>query len=668
MTKSINTQASPESLFNYNGKFRPVPPVSEGLYSIAANPLKHVGGFLVNPSGTTENTAGLTYPEYTKLCIGGARDRMFFVGNSSGEGGTSRFAEANIPDLAWGVDMDERSVGSLAQPYRNIDSDFSLGSLDPSEVTAVIGGMYYHPATDDLHLGTYMYYDAGPVGEINHMVYNEASNLGTSSRTGPFLVQGPSGASYQNAGWWGGQIVELPPNWHNAFGGTHFIHNGAHIAVASRASIGPNFAVIDPANPTAPVNVAMNYRYTYDWSTSLAPLDLEGGGYATEQVWNHLSNVLGAFIIPGTDTLCYIGYNLDKRFDYRGNNIIVYHDYNDLGQLEGGFGPYYHDAYAQYYWLYDLNDLVKTIQDPVGYPEHSHYPYEHGYLDTVGNTTWDKRIIGAALNPYNNLVYLAVRRGAEPRYNYFVPSFEVMEFTSSTPLTLPSYWGFYGDSQTDGREPEVSAHSPPEAFQNIWEQSGFASPTSVIRDGQSGQSLANHRLRYQGDSFAGVPWIHVQESGNQNLTGQTTASEFGDTWEAFMREVYADHSTALISYETAYSFGREAEAFRDWTSYNVELRHRAAKLRGEGIKIYIVETDAYIQELEAQVGYAAIEEPSNPYHYNALGNFMVALAMFKAYQYDVNTLDFSTVIVDSNPTTDANLKAICVNIINTLEI
>ena len=169
----------------------------------------------------------------------GARPH-FASGYDSGEGGLSRFAEFEIPEIVAGTDMYARNLGARVQGYRNIDADFSLGSYATEEGTQTIGGMYYDPSTGRLHVGAYKYYDGDYNGQFNHYVYETASNL-AGTRTGPLLVSASDdGASNRSAGFWGGQIIPLPSKWHTAFGGTHLIQNGRRVAIASRASIGPD--------------------------------------------------------------------------------------------------------------------------------------------------------------------------------------------------------------------------------------------------------------------------------------------------------------------------------------------------------------------------------------------------------------------------------------------
>lgn len=226
-----------------------------------------------------------------------------------------------------------------------------------------------------------------------------------------------------------------------------------------------------------------------------------------------------------------------------------------------------------------------------------------------------------------------------------------------SPLTIPRYWGHYGDSQTAGREAEATAKNPKECFKRMWEAEGFSSilgNDTSTNAGVSGRSLAGTLTYLQGrPAFAGTAWIHIQESGDQNNDGQRTASEWGATFQQGWIDVETKHPGCFKSYETAHSFSpaRKAQAYRNWDAYNTELRSRVTTLAGLGIDVKIVETEYYIDFMIAALGYDTVCFPDsdiNAYHYQGIGNFTIALAMFKRFNYDVTTLDHSTINLNAS--------------------
>lgn len=198
-------------------------------------------------------------------------------------------------------------------------------------------------------------------------------------------------------------------------------------------------------------------------------------------------------------------------------------------------------------------------------------------------------------------------------------------------------WGFWGDSETD----DEAANSPK------W--TTMIAPTTVssyVNGGRSGSALTYLIDRYEAYSNNGeLTWVHFQESGNQNHTGQRTAQDFGDTFEEAVRSIATNSPNAVISYETAFSFGREAESYRNWDDYNDELRARIDDLEAEGITVILCDVDANIKALQTEIGDAreiwCQSDEGCAYHYKDLGNVMVALTIWASLGYTVGDLDLT---------------------------
>ncbi len=187
---------------------------------------------------------------------------------------------------------------------------------------------------------------------------------------------------------------------------------------------------------------------------------------------------------------------------------------------------------------------------------------------------------------------------------------------------LGTQWIALGDSETAGRA-TGSVTSPMIAFEAIYNATGSlgASPTVSI-NGVGGRPLRQTAYAYHGGtndqctastgdddtstglaSREGATWVHFQESGDQDHCGERTRKEFGDTFEALVRRIHTDSPNAVISTETAYSFEREATNYRDWTTYNDELKARVGKLAADGIVVRVADVDANVKRLVSQLGF-----------------------------------------------------------------
>lgn len=254
------------------------------------------------------------------------------------------------------------------------------------------------------------------------------------------------------------------------------------------------------------------------------------------------------------------------------------------------------------------------------------------------------------------------------------------------PIVLPLYAGFFGDSNTAGRASStLPAISPHQVFIDIYLASGgtaFAATPTI--NGASGRSLANTRIYLEGRTYAGNPWIHFEESGDQNADGQRTPLEYGATFEATCRSIYSRWPNALITAANAPNFGRAvSERYRDWEttyqwadwgygsegaaiSYNAEMIRRIDILAVDGIIV----TPCYIAEranaLAAVIpgGAATLYSDTNPYHWSPVGRLIQALETFRALNWDVSALDLGVVTVHTDSGTDATYKTHCLNVIN----
>jgi hypothetical protein len=257
----------------------------------------------------------------------------------------------------------------------------------------------------------------------------------------------------------------------------------------------------------------------------------------------------------------------------------------------------------------------------------------------------------------------------------------VFRSTPALPMEMGAFLMALGDSQTGGRW-TGAAKSPLHAEYRIWQTmrasgkvtGGMATPYNTIESGsnpyvsgRSGESLAQTHTHYNNVSSGtknNRTWIHFQESGDQNKDGQATASGFGDTFDAFITAIRAVTPSALISTETAFNFDRGNphtagagqgsyvnENFRDWTTYNTELRARVAAWAALGVTIPIAETDRDIKLLQTAIGKSAVwfcvYNETNFAHYKGPGNVMIALSMFKALRYhDIDIDDLADISTD----------------------
>lgn len=220
-------------------------------------------------------------------------------------------------------------------------------------------------------------------------------------------------------------------------------------------------------------------------------------------------------------------------------------------------------------------------------------------------------------------------------------------------IEITSRRGFLGDSQTDGRAYDTpSAVSHQVAFTNIWSENSLG--TVDFNGTGTGWGVGSRSLQETLDfidtqSLTDPFTFFIQESGDQDNDGQRTSSEFATTLYNGIVALKADYPLAMFFYETAFSFGRKAEAYRNWDSYNAELPGVVSSLAGVGITLHIVPVCAVIEELETVLTPSDVWlQAGHPqqFHFTGLGNFAVAMTHLHYQGHDITTLAHTSIIVD----------------------
>lgn len=418
MSKSIigNT---PETLIpiyeTTGGVYTPQPPPEGGLFQMESTSLSFDGAFLVSPTPNGDDaTYGLTYVNHTcRVARGTSPNTMFLTGHDNGASGCRYLGEVNIPALVNSTNPADLNIGTFVQNWRNVRDE-----MPSNMATVVINGIYYDKdGTGRLYVGGHNYYDSNGTETRNLAHYSDATDLENSTKTGFYAIGNGAEA--------GGQLIPIPAHLQETFGGTHFSSNGVGMSIISRSSVGHSLHVVDASNveTNGIINTVLNFPYGDGTMLCGDIADLR-----TSQIWNFLTLCAGGVILPGTNSILFIGRNWDTRKS--GNNVIYYKNdttptgtgTDDTGKHIDGYFPFIHDAWATYFWLYDLNQLALTVSDPVTYPPHLHRPYQHGYLDNIPYTAWDQGISGIYLDDNNKLI-CAVTRAARPRISPNTPAF-----------------------------------------------------------------------------------------------------------------------------------------------------------------------------------------------------------------------------------------------------
>ncbi|MFH2010260.1 MAG: hypothetical protein ABI333_26915 [bacterium] len=291
------------------------------------------------------------------------------------------------------VVADLPETGDPLQPFADVlDTGGNPEALDR------ITGMLW--VDGSLIVNAEQWYDAPGDNVDTTLVIADADDL-EGARDGYFEL---SGAAH-SAGYMG----PISAAWQADFGADYFTGWSSVYSIVSRYSVGPSLWTFDPADlltgsastdPQITATAFMNYAYggtllsagALDWAAQgeLGPFP------PADPLWNILSRGRYAFFVPGTRTFAVIGSTagLETGIGYKA----VQQD----GAVCGGPCPYGTDDYYNYYWLFDVAEILAAENsfDP--------QPYAYGIWEIPFDAGGEHAVIGATLDPDGGTLYVAL--------------------------------------------------------------------------------------------------------------------------------------------------------------------------------------------------------------------------------------------------------------------
>lgn len=284
-----------------------------------------------------------------------------------------------------------------------------------------IGGLLYvnHGGQAKLIINGYEYYDAPGDNSQTTMIINDANALETSMTSGFHTFDGGAG---HTSGW----LSPIPDYWQEILGGTHITGQSSGIPIISRTSVGPSAFAFD-------IQDALNANDRIA-TTPLLDFSLENPLHAdlaneskTNLIWTHLSRANYGFIVPGTRTYLTIG----NSGGYESG--VCYKCTQDDGNLCGGYCPTQAADRYQFYWLWDMNDLVAVKEGRL--LPYNVRPYDYGEFNTPFQAGGMKAIGGGSFDPATGNLYLSVQWGDTAQGIYARPPVIVMYNINGDVLT-----------------------------------------------------------------------------------------------------------------------------------------------------------------------------------------------------------------------------------------
>lgn len=383
---------------------------STSLPLIQIGQLEYQGAFRI-PDGTGQSNANYAAGTTTYNPI---NNSLFFVGHDQDHA----IAEISIPAIVNSMDLLDLNTASYLQNFSRVlnrTPDNNPQGLDRITGLKVFNGKLIVNAME--------FYDAAGDSTHTSLVIDDMSDIANSIVDGFYSLQGRAHV----AGW----MSDIPTQWQNLLGGEYLSGNSSKYAINSRLPIGVSAFVFDPAllagSPTTTIATTTLLDYDLanpmyaDYSSYQNPgynlIEVNGDTsfahtfedaqavVGSNDLWTEVSQVSFGFIVPGTATYLTLGSSGGH------NSGIGYKPTQNNGNVCGGPCAYDASDYYNYYWLWDVNDLVAVRNGSM--QAYNIRPYAYGVFDAPfqtdflqGGAAEHHPIIGGTYDPASGLLYL----------------------------------------------------------------------------------------------------------------------------------------------------------------------------------------------------------------------------------------------------------------------
>jgi hypothetical protein len=279
--------------------------------------------------------------------------------------------------------------------------DIFEGAIENPDGLNRINGFLYLDGS--LIINVENWYDAGGTARDTTLVMPDADNL-DGTRVGYYRL---AGAAHS-----GGYMGAIPQEWQGRLGGQHYTGWASNCSIISRYSIGPSLFVFSPRDMLAgsspgpaATSVKMDFPHQDGHYMGSDALQVERG--VAPPLWNFLSKAMYGFIIPGTKTFAAIGSSggIDSGIGYKITQ--------DDGALSGGYSSYAARDNYNYYWLFDIDEILAAgnAYDP--------RPYAYGRWSVPFDEGHKHPILGGTFDPSRGILYVSLAgAGSVGEYDY----------------------------------------------------------------------------------------------------------------------------------------------------------------------------------------------------------------------------------------------------------
>jgi hypothetical protein len=295
-------------------------------------------------STATYGDSRMPYTSGTFAIAKNSRD-FYIVGHTQHQG----IAEFSLPQLKTASKTSELNIAIDLQPFSLILKNKKR--LENTQKLDRISGMEL--IEGELFVNAVEFYDAPGDNNQTTFIIRQPQDLKQSKVDGFFKLQGRAHA----AGW----LSKIPKSVRNDFIGSYLLGYTSNYAINSRSSIGPSaftsnidaFAGLPESNGLIPTHKMM------DFSTKNPIHPDQYNNHKKNNIWTEVSYAAYGFINPNGKYYILVGNSGGH------DSSIGYKIKQNNGNMCGG--PCAHDAkdYYNYYWIFDVQDLLKAQNNKI---------------------------------------------------------------------------------------------------------------------------------------------------------------------------------------------------------------------------------------------------------------------------------------------------------------
>lgn len=265
-----------------------------------------------------------------------------------------------LPDPVKSRVISDLPLAPNADPFVRLTPPLQGDDNPPNRITGL------DQLGDKLLVNVAVFYDGAGKNQQTTVVLDNAYDLSATDQHGYYSLEGSARA----AGW----MAPLPERLRETFGGDYIAGYASNLPIVSRLSMGPslfiwNTSALDQLNDvqrTIPTQAALGY-------SSRHPLHPDPENESRDnRLWTFVSEAHYGFIPPGTNQYLVVGRSGGH------HSGVGYKITQDSGRRCGGYCPFQTADMDNYFWLYDLQDLLPVSE--ARNPLHDQRPTHFGEL------------------------------------------------------------------------------------------------------------------------------------------------------------------------------------------------------------------------------------------------------------------------------------------------